>query len=454
MRVPFTFLLVLIVGLLGIPNQNLHAQDDSGVSFQIFYDQLGDQGTWVQTEDYGYVFQPNVNDPEWAPYTDGHWVDTDAGWTWVSNESWGWATYHYGRWANLDGMGWVWIPGYRWAPAWVSWRYGGGYAGWAPLPPESFVGIESRDRDYRRRNNVAFGVDVDVRFHIGAGYYNFLRVEDLGESNYRRRYANRNTNYTLIHQTTNITNIQVNNNGDGRGGGRNFHGVNAGGPPLNEIKGRTRRPVQTVQLTQTQQAGGAGVRGQALQVYAPQVNATKSGQARPARVAQTLNHPTVNRGDSPAKPLQVTAQVKRSDSPAQAIQPVQTAPTRSRGEARGAAPRPPAETNLKPPQASLRRAEVVPAPPNPVPKNVPPPRQNPPPSVPRIQPPRSDLPRQVPPTRTEPRRPVEPKRSIPPQAQARIPRPASPQARTPARQSPPPQQAPQKSREKGDQKKP
>ena len=92
-------------------------QGDQGASFQTFYDNLGEQGNWVQTDDYGYVFQPNVSDPNWAPYTDGHWVYTDQGWAWVSDEPWGWATYHYGRWANIDGTGWVWVPGYRWAPA-------------------------------------------------------------------------------------------------------------------------------------------------------------------------------------------------------------------------------------------------------------------------------------------------------------------------------------------------
>jgi hypothetical protein len=32
--------------------------------------------------------------------------------------------------------GWVWVPGAEWGPAWVDWRYGGGHAGWAPMPPE------------------------------------------------------------------------------------------------------------------------------------------------------------------------------------------------------------------------------------------------------------------------------------------------------------------------------
>jgi hypothetical protein len=31
------------------------------------------------------------------------------------------------------------VPGIEWAPAWVSWRVGGGYVGWAPLPPRGAV---------------------------------------------------------------------------------------------------------------------------------------------------------------------------------------------------------------------------------------------------------------------------------------------------------------------------
>ena len=58
-----------------------------------------------------------------------------AGWAWASDESFGWAVYHYGRWGWSPAVGWMWVPGSIWAPAWVSWRYGGGYIGWAPLGP-------------------------------------------------------------------------------------------------------------------------------------------------------------------------------------------------------------------------------------------------------------------------------------------------------------------------------
>jgi hypothetical protein len=302
--------------------------DDQGASFQQFYDQLGSQGQWIQTDNYGYVFQPTVSDPDWAPYTDGHWVYSDVGWTWASDESWGWATYHYGRWANIDGTGWVWVPGYRWAPAWVSWRYGGGYAGWAPLPPETFVGVE-----YGGNGGWAsfhFGGDVDVNFGIGAGCYNFVNVGFLGDGNYHGHYLDRNQNYTVINHTTNVTNINVTNNYYGGAGG-NFRNVNTGGPSLEEVNAHAHTHVQTVQLTAASQAGRSTLQGNSLAVYAPRVNAASVHAARPTQVSQTLAHPTFNRGTSITKPMQVNAQFKPAAPSAEAIA--------SAKEARASAPK-------------------------------------------------------------------------------------------------------------------
>jgi hypothetical protein len=304
----------------GTPPPDQGGGDDQGASFQEFYDQLGSQGTWVQTDNYGYVFQPNVTDPNWAPYTNGHWVYSEAGWVWVSDEPWGWATYHYGRWANIDGCGWVWVPGYRWAPAWVSWRYGGGYCGWAPLPPETFIGAE-----YGGGGGWAsfhFGGDVDVSFGIGAGCYNFVRVGDFGSPNYYGHYIDRSRNYTVINNTTNITNINISR---GNGTGTNFRNVTVGGPQINEINAHSRERVQTVQLTQANQPGRSTLNGNSLAVYAPRMNAASLHQARPAQVGQTIAHPTFNRGNSISQPLQVTRDVKAPAPSEQAIQEAQTA---------------------------------------------------------------------------------------------------------------------------------
>ena len=120
--------------------------DDSaaGPSMDDFRSGLDRYGRWVDTPQYGWVWQPTQVSYRWQPYWDGRWVWTTAGWTWVTDEPWGWATYHYGRWAILDGAAWVWLPGRVWGPAWVAWRWGGGYAGWCPLGPRGAVYVQPR----------------------------------------------------------------------------------------------------------------------------------------------------------------------------------------------------------------------------------------------------------------------------------------------------------------------
>jgi hypothetical protein len=78
---------------------------------------------------------------DWRPYWYGHWVYTDVGWTWASDEPWGWAVYHYGRWFYDPIYGWVWVPGTVWGPAWVDWRWSDDCVGWAPLPPAASWGV-------------------------------------------------------------------------------------------------------------------------------------------------------------------------------------------------------------------------------------------------------------------------------------------------------------------------
>lgn len=106
-------------------------------AYEQFESALAPHGTWVDDPAYGRVWLPSpaeVGD-NFTPYaTNGDWLDTEYGWTWSSGWSWGWAPFHYGRWVCLD-RGWAWVPGTLWGPAWVAWRAGGGYVGWAPMPP-------------------------------------------------------------------------------------------------------------------------------------------------------------------------------------------------------------------------------------------------------------------------------------------------------------------------------
>jgi hypothetical protein len=107
----------------------------SNLDISYFYDYLSDYGQWVYYPGYNYVWVPYNMAPAWRPYSYGRWVWTEYGWTWVSTFRWGWIPFHYGRWVFEPGFGWFWIPDTVWGPAWVSWRYGGSYIGWAPLPP-------------------------------------------------------------------------------------------------------------------------------------------------------------------------------------------------------------------------------------------------------------------------------------------------------------------------------
>ncbi|HKC11983.1 MAG TPA: DUF6600 domain-containing protein [Vicinamibacteria bacterium] len=138
-------LLSLVLGLLAgasttaapLTSGSLRGQASLEVNVGLFHDDLEPYGEWIDNDEYGRAWVPRVGH-DWRPYTRGRWVWTDDyGWLWVSDEDFGWAVFHYGRWIPDPRYGWVWIPGNEWAPAWVAWRSGGGYIGWAPLPPRA-----------------------------------------------------------------------------------------------------------------------------------------------------------------------------------------------------------------------------------------------------------------------------------------------------------------------------
>jgi hypothetical protein len=187
------------------PDPDSGAIDESSADYDIFYERLSSDGNWFYDDDYGYVWQPNVavSTSSWRPYTDGHWVWTDRGWCWISNEDFGWATYHYGRWVRVSGSGWIWVPGDQWAPAWVSWRHtdDDDYVGWAPLPPEASV-------------TASVGVHswCDSYYDIGPAAFSFIRIRDFCRPSYGEFIVPPQQNFTIINRTQNITNITYNNN--------------------------------------------------------------------------------------------------------------------------------------------------------------------------------------------------------------------------------------------------
>src|SRR5438034_2238999 len=263
-------------------------QARADVSIDFFYDNLSG-GNWIDVEGYGYGWQPDlaVNDQNWRPYADGYWAYTDDGWTWVSYEDFGWATYHYGRWANLTDYGWVWFPGedLDWGPAWVSWRTGGDYVGWAPLPPRG-PGVVYEGRP--------IGPQVDIEFDIGPEYYNFCEVRYIGEPVLRSYIAPRVQNVTYINNTVNVTNITVQNNV-----------VYNYGPNYEVLSAHSNRPIQRLSIerqsaTNLSVAAKSGaltkVQGNKLVVAAPQRLAKAPPAAKPPVVKTKVAQPKINRG--------------------------------------------------------------------------------------------------------------------------------------------------------------
>ncbi len=129
-------------------------------------------GRWVLWT----LLDPGRSGSGWSPYCNGSWQQTDAGWYWASDEPWGWATYHYGRWDLDPQFGWYWVPQTQWAPAWVSWREGGGYIGWCPLGPTGGALWTSTWEAARREDTCLYR---NVSFcHLSASRW-WLRIELL-----------------------------------------------------------------------------------------------------------------------------------------------------------------------------------------------------------------------------------------------------------------------------------
>jgi hypothetical protein len=267
-------------------DSDVQTDQGSDGDYDVFYDRLSSDGHWFNDDDYGYVWQPSVavSNSSWRPYADGHWVWTDRGWFWESNENFGWATYHYGRWTNVDGVGWVWVPGRQWAPSWVSWRHtdNDDYVGWAPLPAESTF-------------NVSVGVHpwADTYYDIGPAAYAFIRIVDFARPSYSQNFVPAQESLGFYNRTTNITNITYNNNVV-ISNGPQFERVSQlvheqGGQPLPTYK------INYAAQTQANAGFKTSAQGNQLNVLAPPPRLRASATVKP-QVARELGRAQVDRG--------------------------------------------------------------------------------------------------------------------------------------------------------------
>jgi hypothetical protein len=224
------------------------------ISDQVFYDNLSPYGVWVYDPQYGDMWVPNV-DGNFRPYaTRGHWVLTEYGNTWVSDYPWGWATFHYGRWVFDDYYGWAWIPGYEWAPAWVSWRQTPDYYGWAPLTP-----------------NISIDISFGNNYSIPDYYWVFAPQTYINSPRIYNYYVPHTRVVNIIRSTTIINNIYSRDN-------RRY----IAGPRIQDIERVTRSRPQIYNIREANRPGSVNVRNKTVNIYRPEVK--RAPDARPARV--------------------------------------------------------------------------------------------------------------------------------------------------------------------------
>ena len=253
-----------------------------------FYDDLQPYGSWFETPDYGYVYQPTVvvQDTSWRPYTHGSWTCTNRGWNWVSDEPFGWACFHYGRWTHIPGRGWVWVPGDEWAPSWVCWREGGEHIGWAPLPPETLC---HRGHDWNS--------SVEADFGIGSSWFIFVKCRHMADPIWKHCLPP-GRNGLVIKDTKDITNLKYH-----RGE------MIAGGPRYDKLRNLVGKPWPVYQIQLDRLDGkrdpekrNAFFRGNQLAVFAPNLNTRWNSGLKPSKVAGKWDDVKIDRADNAIKP--------------------------------------------------------------------------------------------------------------------------------------------------------
>jgi hypothetical protein len=243
--------IIFVFALVVAASNTTKAQ--GSISLQVFYDELQPYGTWMDYGTYGYVWIPRV-ERGFTPYaTNGYWINTEYGNTWVSDYAWGWAPFHYGRWLYDDFYGWIWVPDTEWGPAWVAWRSGGGYYGWAPLMP---------------------GIGIHLTFHyydrIPRHYWNFVPYRYVTYRHVYRHCVPRPTVINVYNQTTIITHNYTDNRK------RTYFT----GPSRHEIEKRGGGRVAVHQISESKRPARTEVSRNTANFYRPEIDNSRDARSR------------------------------------------------------------------------------------------------------------------------------------------------------------------------------
>ena len=154
---------ISLSNLLGVKDANAETDLDFGMMF-----------VWKPSADFAVTAVVGET-PEYRPYSNGQWVNSDAGWYFKAPTPWEETVHHHGRWAHTRDAGWLWIPGRVWAPAWVDWRQDDDYISWAPLGPSIYfsagnMGYSPINDDYYSIVERRHFIDPDI-YRYSSPYY-------------------------------------------------------------------------------------------------------------------------------------------------------------------------------------------------------------------------------------------------------------------------------------------
>jgi hypothetical protein len=244
-----------------------------GVSFGIFYSSLGSYGDWISVSGGVYAWRPRGIATGWRPYLYGHWLWSDEGWYWDSAEPWAWAAYHYGRWYYDDYYGWIWIPGYDWAPAWVEWRYGADYVGWAPLGPYAMF-------------DMRFGITYRQSWVTPYDYWSFVDCRHVTALDVHRYVYRTDNNTRIIGRTRTAGSVRYD---DGR--------IRSRGPDPQYVERRgniTLRRADIAEVGERQQQGVVRIGDRdRIDVYRPRIE-DRGLVEKPDRVRESERAPSID----------------------------------------------------------------------------------------------------------------------------------------------------------------
>ncbi|HKC34992.1 MAG TPA: hypothetical protein VKB95_02985, partial [Chitinophagaceae bacterium] len=157
-------------------------------------------------------------------------------------------------------------------PAWVVWRGGGDYYGWAPMD----AGISI---------NISFG-----SYSPPYDYWCFVPRRYITSPAIYNYYVSPQQNTTIINNTTVINNYNTS--------GGPTRNVFVNGPQRTEVEKYTNQSITPVKLSESSTPGRTRATGNEVAIYKPRVNAGDKNSARPAKAVPLEKANKVNTTNS------------------------------------------------------------------------------------------------------------------------------------------------------------